>query len=300
MKFKAHQSFFIRKGWLGKGLRKVAENEYIFIERNGEEAMDKLGLGSNMVKSLRYWMQACELATEPTHGKRHQSLTQVGKLILERDPHLEETGTLWAVHVNLVSQAELATSWFVFFNEFAMRTFTAGDFVETVRKYVAGQSDKEYSAKSFEDDFSCILQTYVPYEMLKGKPSSPENLIDCPLGDLGLIEVDNRTRKTYRKCSPTLSALPREMVAYTILRMLQRSSVEAAGAEVAIDGLLHDRLSPGKLMNLDSQGLLQKLYELEDAGFARVVRTAGLDVIRICDAPGSPEDQLRSYYDRLG
>lgn len=300
MKFKAHQSFFIRKGWLGKGLRAVAANPDIFIAEDGRRAMDTLGLGSNMVKSLRYWMQACGLTAEPTHGKRRQTLTAVGEVVRERDPYIEETGTLWAIHLNLASQAELATSWFVFFNEFAMRTFTAGDFVATLRKYVAGQGDKEYSAKSFEDDFSCILSTYVPYEMLKGRPSSPENLIDCPLGDLGLVEVDNRTRKTYRKCAPTPGALPREMVAYAILRKLERDGLDAAGAEVPIEGLLTERLSPGRLMNLDSQSLLPKLYELEDAGFARVVRTAGLDVVRLCDDPGTPEDQLRAYYDRLG
>ena len=300
MKFKAHQSFFIRKGWLGKGMRAVERDEYVFVDLDGRHAMDELGLGANMVKALRYWMQACGLTAEPSHGRRYQRLTDVGRVIRERDPYVEEFGALWAVHVNLASQVGLATSWHHFFNRFPMRTFTQADFVASLGRRVAAESDKEYSLKSFEDDFSCILSTYMSHEALTGRPSSPESLIDCPLGELGLVEVDGRARRTFRKSAPSAGSLPREAVAYAVLNMLAARGVEPSGAEVPIEELLGGELSPGRLMNLDAQGLLSALYELEDCGFARVVRTAGLDVVRLCAEPGTPAAQLGKYYDRLG
>ena len=55
MKFKGHESFAIRRGWLYKGMKHVRERGDIFLAK---DAMEELGLGSNMVKSLRYWMQA--------------------------------------------------------------------------------------------------------------------------------------------------------------------------------------------------------------------------------------------------
>lgn len=75
MKFRAHETFFIRKGWLSKGMRCVSQKPDIFVDKN-ENSMDVLGIGANMVKSLRYWLQAVGLTSEPSRGKRIQSFTK--------------------------------------------------------------------------------------------------------------------------------------------------------------------------------------------------------------------------------
>ena len=56
-KFRAHDTFFIRKGWLNKGMRNVKNDPQVFMGVNGNP-MDILGIGTNMVKALRYWLQA--------------------------------------------------------------------------------------------------------------------------------------------------------------------------------------------------------------------------------------------------
>ena len=76
-KFRAHETFFIRKGWLSKGMRYVAQKPNVFIDKK-ENPMDVLGIGANMVKSLRYWLQAVGLTEEPKTGKKEQSLTKFG------------------------------------------------------------------------------------------------------------------------------------------------------------------------------------------------------------------------------
>ena len=79
MKFKGHESFAIRRGWLYKGMKHVRERGDIFLAK---DAMEELGLGSNMVKSLRYWMQATGLTKETSEGShRVQKLTELGELI---------------------------------------------------------------------------------------------------------------------------------------------------------------------------------------------------------------------------
>ena len=112
MKFRAHETFFIRKGWLYKGLRGVQNNQNVFIDKN-ENPMDVLGMGSNMVKSLRYWMQATQLTTESSvKGRsRAQTLTDFAQIIRENDPYMEELGTLWLLHYKLATNKELATAW---------------------------------------------------------------------------------------------------------------------------------------------------------------------------------------------
>ena len=84
MKFRAHETFFIRKGWINKGLRGVTKDGNIFISKE-ENPMDVLGIGSNMVKSLRYWLQAVGLTEEPTRGRRIQTLTDFGQLVYDHD-----------------------------------------------------------------------------------------------------------------------------------------------------------------------------------------------------------------------
>lgn len=82
MKFRAHDTFFIRKGWLSKGMRCVAKKPDVFIAHD-ENPMDVLGIGANMVKALRYWLQTIGLTEEPNKGKRIQSFTDLGKLMSE-------------------------------------------------------------------------------------------------------------------------------------------------------------------------------------------------------------------------
>lgn len=73
MKFRAHETFFIRKGWLSKGMKYVDAREDVFISKD-ENPMDVLGIGANMVKSLRYWLLAVGLTEEPTTGGGYSDL----------------------------------------------------------------------------------------------------------------------------------------------------------------------------------------------------------------------------------
>lgn len=309
MKFKAHQSFFIRKGWLSKGLFAVRECPDIFMPSNSKDAMDLLGLGSNQVVALRYWLKAVGLIEDETKPKRCHKLSELGELVFERDPYVEEVGTLWALHCELSSQEEEATSWYWFFNEFKMSTFTKTDFTDGIQKHISlsESSDlnqsKGRATSSVESDFECIVNTYIPHDRLGGKKVSPENVIDCPLGELGILDVENRRLKTFRKRSANESSLPGLLVVYSIKKMLEKRPQESAvgvSQEIPIDVLLNGHFSPGRTFNLDSVSLLTKLYELENDGYLRINRTAGSDVVRLLRDDMSKVDCLKAYYDLIG
>lgn len=69
MKFRAHDTFFIRKGWLSKGMKAVQTKPDVFVAKD-ENPMDVLGIGSNMVKALRYWLVATNLTEEAIQNKK--------------------------------------------------------------------------------------------------------------------------------------------------------------------------------------------------------------------------------------
>ena len=73
MKFRAHETFFIRKGWLSKGMKNVINKPNVFVDKLNNP-MDTLGIGANMVKSLRYWLQVTGLTVEGKGKVREQNL----------------------------------------------------------------------------------------------------------------------------------------------------------------------------------------------------------------------------------
>lgn len=206
MKFRAHDTFFIRKGWLSKGMERVVEKPDLFIDKK-ENPMDILGIGSNMVKALRYWLQAVGLTTESTRGRRIQSLTPLGEQVYLNDRYIEELGTLYLLQYQLAKQKEEATAWYFFFNEFSMSEFTREEFVQALQNYILMADDASSVAiRSLNDDFACIINTYLPrYKSNPGKVF-PENNIDCPFGELGLQSYDTAAYERFEKIYPTLTA----------------------------------------------------------------------------------------------
>lgn len=293
MKFRAHETFFIRKGWINKGLRGVINDGNIFISKD-ENPMDVLGIGSNMVKSLRYWLQAVGLTKEPSHGRRVQTLTDLGKMVFDHDRYIEEIGTLQLLHYKLATNPELATSWYFFFNEFNMTEFSREDYIEAIQKWIAMQEDEESVAvRSLADDFQCIINTYLPrYKANPNREVSPENNIDCPLGELGLIDVLGRDKKNYKKAIPPAETLN----PYTMLAII---ADRADGREeIGLNELLTAPCNIGRVFNLDAITMLDALYRIEKLGAIRISRTAGLDVVRIME-PGSFLEWVDKYYQEI-
>lgn len=273
MKFRAHDTFYIRKGWLSKGMKCVVANEEVFISKT-ENPMDVLGLGANMVKALRYWLQAVGLTEEPKKGKRSQRLTDLGQLVFENDRYIEEIGTLYLLQYKLASNSDDATAWYFFFNEFALAEFGKDEFVEAVQRYIRMSADGErVASRSINDDFSCIINTYLPRYKSNPAKVSAENNIDCPFGELGFIDVLNKSKKTYKKATPAASSInPRVALAVIAANAGSRR-------EIPLNELLTVPGNIGKVFNLDSITMLDVLYRIERLGELKINRTAGLDVI---------------------
>lgn len=292
MKFRAHETFFIRKGWLSKGMERVVAKNDLFVDKS-DNPMDILGIGSNMVKSLRYWLQAVDLTSEPTSGKRLQTLTSFGEMVYENDRYIEELGTLYLLQYKLAKNKNDATSWFFFFNEFVMSEFTREDFVQAIQNYILMQGEGSSAAiRSLNDDFACIMNTYLPrYKSNPGKVS-PENNIDCPFGELGLVDIANRRQKTYKKTTPS----PKTFDPWVILAVI---SDQAGGRdEIGLNDLLKSPCNIGKVFNLDAVSLLDVLHQVEKSGSIKIIRTAGLDVIHLNNQLTFNEC-VQNYYENI-
>ena len=291
MKFRAHDTFFIRKGWLYKGMSNVVREPGVFQGASGNP-MDILGIGANMVKSMRYWLLASGLTSEPKSGKRNQSLTNLGQIIFDNDPYMEEIGSLWLVHYMIACNEDEATAWYIFFNEFEKNEFSVDDFHSCIVKYIRMREDATLpSDRAIEDDFNCIINTYVPRKRLNPAKVHPESNIECPLEELGLVDVIDKRRGLYKKTSPKSDMIPSLILLAAILH-------KADGKEIRITSLQRNKCQVGKIFNLDSITLINALYKLETMGYINVIRTAGLDIIRI-NTDITFEECVQKYYDGL-
>lgn len=290
MRFRAHETFFIRKGWLYKGIKNVVHDKTVFMGDNGNP-MDILGIGANMVKSLRYWLQAVGLTVEPTSGKKYQTLTPFGEIIYENDKYIEEIGTLWLLHYKLVANEVDATAWYYFFNEFNRNEFNRDDFVKQLNTYIL-LNESEVSDRSLDDDFNCIINTYLP--RIKSNPGKvhPENNIDCPFGELSLVDIANKKFKTYKKSVPKIDSIHPLVVLAVIIDQAKGEK------QIKISSIQNDKCNVGKVFNLDIITLTSLLNKIELMGYITVVRTAGLDVIDIQRQIDFLEC-VREYYDAI-
>lgn len=294
MKFRAHDTFFIRKGWISKGMRYVQGNPDVFISKK-ENPMDVLGIGANMVKALRYWLQAIGVTKEPSSGKRSQTFTDFGKLIYEHDKYIEEMGTLYLLHYKLAGNFKLATSWYYFFNVFSLSDFTREDFTAQITNYIKMKDeDATVASRSLEDDFNCIINTYVPrYKTMPAKVSA-ENNIDCPLGEMGLIDIIKRERSNtvYKKATPA----PATFNPWVILAVIQDNA--EGRREIGLNELLTKEGNIGRIFNLDSIAMLDVLHSAESTGELKIIRTAGLDVINLTNHY-TFEECVKHYYEAI-
>jgi len=299
MYFAKHETFHIRDGWLYKGLKAVQSEPGIFLEDNAPE---RLGLGKNMVRALRFWMQATGLTQEQFQDRRRvQTLTEFGKYVLQYDPYQELDGTLWLIHYQLVSSKGLATTWYWFFNHYSPITFSYVDFIERLKQWINTQREdgKEVAESSLRKDFDCLVRTYLSSERNK----SPEDLMESPLSTLGLLstftehdEHEGRIRR-YRLESGAVSSIPPLAFLYVLLDQQEKN--RPTSSQVTLQEVLREPMNVGNTFGITILTLEDLLMRLEEEGKefrVRLTRTGQLDNLTLPDIPAN--DILRAFYEK--
>jgi len=103
-RFSGHETFACRYAWLPKAYRAIKADPAAFVDE--QAAMVDLGIGKNMVRSLRFWVEAAGLA-EPQN--RELRLTDFAHAISVRrgSIHILRTYELfWLLHWKLFFTAQ--------------------------------------------------------------------------------------------------------------------------------------------------------------------------------------------------
>lgn len=283
MTFAEHQTFHIREGWLHKGMAAIKRAELnskpsaVFLD---DDAPERLGIGRNMVRALRFWMQATGLAEEKPGSRSIQQLTPFGEQVWMYDRYLEDEGTLWLIHYHLACNLEQATTWYWFFNHYAPVSFTDEQMLETLRQWVVTkEKERQVAPSSLQKDVSCFLRTYLADQ----QTNIPENIIESPLAKLGILtQTPSTTEKRYyfhRFRDGNLDAL---VLLYVLID--RQESTRPTTDEVTLNQVLQEPMNAGRTFNLTTATISDLIAELNRQHLdwqVRFVRTSGLDQLTL-------------------
>ena len=293
--FSGHETFPFRYTWLPKGVRHLQDRPGLFVAEN---ALVVLGVGKNMVKSIRHWCEATEVIRR-VDKKGNVEVTEFGDRLLGEggwDPYLEDPGTLWLLHWKLVKSPNRASMWHLAFTKWASERFTRDQLIDWLSRLVAAEQTRtQATPASLRRDVEVFLRTYTPSRTRRDLPS--EDTFDCPLVELGLIrEEDKGVYGFVRGPKPTL---PDGVFVYALMDYW--NSAAPHQRTLSFENILYGTGAPGGAFRLSENALAERLERLpawaglgyDDTAGLRVVLRRGSDL----DEDLDPMRALALYYE---
>ena len=275
--FSGHESFTCKTLWLKKGYDFI-RSDYDF---NAPDAVIHMGVGKNMVASIRYWMRA--------FGMTHKDApTKIATYLFDndegRDPYMEDLGTLWLLHFLLVNTQEATLyNWIFVHLQQERKTFDRQNILNFVRRLLLDDNKQSvYNENTIKKDIGTFLQNYI-------LPQNPKVLDDYSslLIDLDLIRgIDG---KTYAFNVEGKRQVPWQIFLYALMEM--KGNDNTVGYDT-----------------LQDIGLIFCMNDMEVIDMCKRLESQRPDEIRYSDTAGirqlqfiknlTKEEILNGYYDK--
>lgn len=281
MGYSQHQSFYLRDRWLSKAIKNIQNNNSFFYEK---DAFEKVGLGKNMVQSLKYWIIACKLFEEQKgESKKYHQITPLGQYVKGKDRAIKYKNTAGLLHHSLTTNKDVSTTWYWFFNIYNETVFTREEILEDLKKWVDNQETRIVSENSLKKDIDCLIKLYTS----GGSSADPEEVILSPLYKLDLLEERNGIiyKKEAKFTDDNLL-----LVGYTLLKYAEENDINT----ISIDDIVHQEGLLGKIFNLKRAAIINVIdYWTKHPDHPAIfTRTNNIDTIRL---PEISSDDFLNY-----
>lgn len=246
--FSGHDSFQCRQLWLKKGYDYVHEGKNF----NDEDAVVQLGVGKNMVSSIRFWLKAFNIIDNKDIP------TEFGTRLFDDehgfDPFLEDEASLWLLHYQLVKSG-IASIYSIIFNEFRKEKlfFNKETYSNYIKRIGESNSDLNFNENTVAKDFIVFANLYK-------NDSESKDIEDSFSGILSEIELLKTTGKGKEEHFYIENAerdnLPEAVVLFAIIENPNY------GNSISMNSLEFDMNSPGSIFALNRSGLINKISEI--------------------------------------
>ncbi len=275
LKLAGHETFYPREHWLYKGLNekearlaaKEAKLRSGFFkeqeESNEDYPTDHMGVGANMVKAIRHWVNVFGLLEK-------DDKSELARELLKYDPYLDRTSTSWILHYNLVTSENAPTTWYYFFTQSDLVSFDKEVFIRSYKEWLDTLDLKQnYSEKSLENDYQVLTTMYSKDDRDLFYPSQFANL--------GILTFNPHYRRYSRNSNPDLDV---HVILYCFL--LFRDRLFQGAETLDLENIRNIPESPLRVLKVD----LDRFFELSDKLSSKISkkvklsRTAGIKTIQ--------------------
>ncbi|MEX2512970.1 MAG: DUF4007 family protein [Cyclobacteriaceae bacterium] len=277
--FSGHDSFQCRNLWLKKGYDYVKSGKSF----NDNDSVVVLGVGKNMVSSIRFWMKAFGIL------EANDELTEISHWIFDEekgfDPYLEDEATLWILHYLLV-KGEFATTYSLIFNFLRKEKieFTRDNYVQFVQRVIGNQNEN-----TLNTDFNVFVRMYLSNN--GASKDKEDNLMEL-LNELRLVESYKSEKKQFYVIeNQERTQIPEEVLLFSIMN--------SGGFDISVNlkSLESDYNSVGNIFAISRYGLLNKILALvEKYDFLIFNDQAGIKELQFRRKPTAFEI-LKYYYE---
>lgn len=280
--FSGHDSFQCRQLWLKKGYDYVQKGKNF----NDEDAVVQLGVGKNMVSSIRFWLKAFNIIDKkdmPTEFGKRLFADETGY-----DPFLEDEASLWLLHFQLVKNS-YASIYHIIFNEFRKEKlfFNKETFVNFIKRL--GESNIELIFNE-----NTVAKDFIVFTNLYKSGSDNKDIEDSFAGILSELDILKTTGKGKEEQfyidNNERDNLSEAVLLYAIL------DNQSYGSSISLNSLEFDINSPGSIFALNRSGLMNKISEIvneyQDITFTD---QAGIKELQFKNKP-DPYTILDNYY----
>lgn len=274
--FSGHESFPCKSLWLKKGYDFViGGNDF-----NSPQAVIGLGVGKNMVASIRFWLKAFGIT-------EYDKVTCLGDYLFNekngKDKYLEDIATLWLLHFNLVFSEEATLYKMFFCGVQRERTHFEKEQVLTYVKLRMVEAGKMtlFNANTVKKDIGVLLQNY----SLPRKPQSNEDFSSL-LIDLDLIRQSSESKGYYFNIDGKRK-VTKEIFLYGVLKLKELEgdntiAFDTIQERVGLVFCMQDYETIEMLKQLAGEYSRYFIYS-DVAGIKQIQFTEDLDIAQVLD-----------------
>ncbi|MFG6427291.1 MULTISPECIES: DUF4007 family protein [Bacteroidales] len=207
--FSGHESFQCKSLWLKKGYDFLLNGNRF----SSPDSVAILGVGKNMVASIRFWLRAFGLIKidEPLSVASYLFDSATG-----RDQYVQDINTIWLLHFLIVSTKE-ASLYNLLFVEYQRekKEFTKTELQNFIKRKCSVPEQKNvYNENTVRKDIGVLLKNYVSPSDLKSIEDFSSILLELNLIHKGTKGKDEEDYYVFREVSP--AEISPEIILYAL------------------------------------------------------------------------------------
>jgi len=244
IRFTGHDTFYCRQFWLKKGFDHIKNGKSF-----NDNAVIDLGVGRNMVTAVRFWVNAFGLGSNDKPSEWAERLFSDEGL----DPYIEDIGTLWLLHHELITQ-KYSSIYSLIFNGFRRQRieFTKEHLMRFINRRCE-QQGVNLNPSSLKRDVDVFINNYA----LPDGNKEVEERFSGLLYELNILSKIEKSGGWYRIENHNRPSLPPEIVLFCILK--NKTNNETT---FSFKDLLEKDDSVGRIFALNANGLMNKIQTL--------------------------------------